>query len=554
MAPVTGGDEFYLGATRRAAPRRASLPKAVLIDRVLPVLRSAVARGPGNVASASLLALARAGVDHPEFARIDVIARKLADRDQSVRETAALALGLAGDANALPQLCALVRDDAAGRKLLGAHVDQRTRSFAAYGLGLLARADRSVAVHEQVFDALDQALSQTGSGVRELRVAAAQAIGLMALDRRSYAGTRLQERMIARLSELVEQALAASRGDVSRHEVAAHSVTAMARLLGRDHYASGRYREQFSALLSGRSPTSGKRLRVPHVLSQSCALALGQMAEVEDASIRRRLLDAWQGHKDAQTRSFALLALGRIGGDTNRALLFKEFRRASANIERPWCALALGLLASKRHEESGKPDGLVIETLEATFARAKNPEASAALAVALGLADADGAADLLAKRLKKSVAKPLLAASVCDALTMIAEPAGKDALRAVLADAGRRPALLQRASVALARLGDRSVAEDLVQRLVAGESNYAMQLALAGALADIGDQRQLEPLLRLLGDSSRSAVTRASAARALGGIAERGRSRWNTALRQNTNYRANVATLTDRSAGVMDLR
>jgi hypothetical protein len=49
-------------------------------------------------------------------------------------------------------------------------------------------------------------------------------------------------------------------------------------------------------------------------------------------------------------------------------------------------------------------------------------------------------------------------------------------------------------------------------------------------------------------------VTRAGAARALGGIADTRSLRWSTPLRSNTNYRANVATLTDSYSGVLDLK
>src|SRR5262249_40193653 len=70
----------------------------------------------------------------------EVLARYLRERDQEVRETAALCFGIAGlHAPADVQLLLdLALDTAAGRSACDlARVDDRTRAFAVYALGLL---------------------------------------------------------------------------------------------------------------------------------------------------------------------------------------------------------------------------------------------------------------------------------------------------------------------------------------------------------------------------------------------------------------------------------
>tara|TARA_R110002072_G_scaffold25443_6_gene85087 strand:+ start:24521 stop:26236 length:1716 start_codon:yes stop_codon:yes gene_type:complete len=551
---ATGSDDFYLGATR-ATRRPVLLPdRAVVIADVLPALRQAVASGPREVTASALLALGRIGLDHPEFEVFDVIVARLQDSDQVIRETAALALGLAGhtDTRSLDVLGAIVLDEDTARVARKAASNDRTRSFAAYGIGLLAKNSSVTATKHSAFEVLSQVLADQGENSRDVRVAAVQAMSLLDIDHHKYAGAKLQRDVLACLDRYMRAEV--GRGD---REVQAHCPTAIARLVVDDRVQRERYQCRLASVLAGRSYDGSKRRRSHHALAQSCALALGQMVQSgshgSDVCIKT-LLDAWHGHKDAQTRSFSMLALGQIGGKESRRALLREFRRASASIERPWCALALGLLAADHYRETGAVDALVVEELRREFARAKNPQAVGALAIGLGLAHADKSMPALKRRLRMNLAKGELAASICEALAMIGELRARETLHLVIEECDRRPQLLQKASIALGHLGDEKVAEALAKRLSDGESNYAMQVALATALAEVGDRRQVGPLLQVLVDTSRSAVTRAGAARALGGIADRRSLRWNTPLRSNTNYRANVATLTDRSSGVLDLK
>lgn len=551
---TTGSDDFYLGATR--ATRRPVLwpDRAVVVADVLPALHRAVESGPRDVTVAGLLALGRIGLDHPEFEVFDVLVERLDDADQIVRETAALSVGLAGhtDPRSLDVLRAVVLREGVGQVARKLSDNDRTRSFAAYGIGLLAQGAKTTRQKRAAFEVLAQVLEDREENSRDVRVAAVQALSLLDIDHRKYAGARLQRDVLASLDRYL-------RADIGRdeQEIQAHCPTAIARLVQGDRMQRERFQVRLANVLSGRSYDGRKRKRPHHALAQSCALALGQMVDPDGQGAevcRKALLDAWHNHKDAQTRNFAMLALGQIGGKAARDALLREFRRASASIERPWCALALGLLAADHYRTTGEVEAFAVEELSREFARAKNPQAVGAVAVALGLAHADKSMPALKRRLRMNLQKDDMAASICEALAMIGSLRAREVLHQVLVDCDRRPRLLEKASIALGHLGDDKVAQKLVQRLSAGEKNFAMQVSLATALAEVGDRRQVAPLLEVLSDTSRSAVTRAGAARALGGIADRRSLRWNTPLRSNTNYRANVATLTDSLSGVLDLK
>jgi hypothetical protein len=142
VAPVTGSDEFHLGTRREAPP---APPFAITADdrrdRIVPALLQLLAsENHRDVQTACLMALAKIGLDGAGTTLESVFLPRLSRDDLEVRETAALALGIAGRAAAVAPLLALLLDEPDGRKLVGAGaVPDRMRAFAAYGLALLAR-------------------------------------------------------------------------------------------------------------------------------------------------------------------------------------------------------------------------------------------------------------------------------------------------------------------------------------------------------------------------------------------------------------------------------
>ena len=77
--------------------------------------------------------------------------------------------------------------------------------------------------------------------------------------------------------------------------------------------------------------------------------------------------------------------------------------------------------------------------------------------------------------------------------------------------------------------------------------------AIAQAIGFIGDARTIAPLKKLLFDDKLGELSRAFAAVALGGIADKEDLPWNSKIGEGINYRAAVETLTNGQAGILDL-
>ncbi|MCB9879169.1 MAG: HEAT repeat domain-containing protein [Planctomycetes bacterium] len=550
-AVQSGSDDFYLGATRRPAAtglERVSADQAIQL--VLPALKKAIdGTEQRDVTSACLVAMAKIGLDHPQFELVDVFSQRLQRADQEVRETAALALGVAGQADerALSLLEGLARDDSIGRAARGGDVDGRTRAFALYGLGLCARDCDDVAVKQRAFAVARDLLQQRGLADRNVRVAAVQACGLLAADGRDYHSARLRDEA----RRLLQDYFVASLG-AGEEWVQAHCPTALARL------ASERERPALRQLLLGELTVRRERQR-GNVVTQSCAIALGRLcapfveAASEDAEASRALLEVAREHPDAMTRYFALMSLARIGGAQNRAALLKEFDRARKSQHKPWCALALGVLAHTAHRDGHAADRLIVDTLRDELDDARAPELVGALGIGLGLAGGVEASAAMLDRLRSDVQKERMAGYLCIGLALLGDPAVVPELRAVVAVAGRRPQLLLQAARALGRLGDQGVTPLLIERMTGDGANLVVLAACSSALGQIGDRRSLEPLLAMLADKSLGSLPRAFAAAALGGVCDRRDLPWNTPIMVDVNYRASVETLTDQRAGVLDL-
>lgn len=557
-AAVTGSDDFYLGATRAAAVVDSGRPtRDDALRTVMPELKRALdATTQRDITSSCMVALAKIGLDHPEFRLVDVFAPRLRDGDQEVRETAALSLGIAArvEGSTLDLLAGLALDDAVGRAARGGEVDQRTRAYATYGLGLAAHRSDDDAVQLRVLAVVKKLLDRDGRAARDvqrdLQVAALHATSLLRTSSRTYAAAKARAEALDMLTRYFVADLGA--GD---EWMQAHCPTAIARLVGRDESAGAAHTARFlTALADGRG-----RRGTP--IAQSCALALGQMALPDDTarapagSVSDSLLAVSRTHVDRQTRHFALIALARIGGDRNRDALLRELTSSGHAQRLPWCALALGVLEHerRRREPASEGDAMVAARLHETLQDAKEPGLVGALGIALGLCRATASSDLMRERMLDGVAKEEMAGYLAIGLALMEERRAVDDLRRVLREASRRPELMVRVAIALGRLGDRATAAEMVEWMAAAETNLAKVAALSAAIGQIGDRRSLEPLIRMLHDPSRGALARAFAAVALGGVCDPRPLPWNTPIGADVNYRAAVPTLTDQVSGVLDI-
>lgn len=557
--PQTGSDDFYLGSTRRSEAKDSMKPTTEqILGDILPALKKAIdSTEQRDINSSCMVAMAKIGEDHPDFKLIDVFKSRLKKNDQEIRETAALSIGIAAINANIDLLVGLALDKAEGRAESGGSVDERTRAFATYGLGLTAHKTTDTSVKKKAFDAMKELLTDERISSRQLKVAAIQGMSVLNIGNGTEADKALMEEALAAL----EKYYFASLGS-GEQLIQAHCPTAIAKLIGRDHQHSDKYKELFAADLQEK----GKVKRASIYIPQSCVMALGMMArpyedkdekKSPDAKYSKMLLDTWHDHKDVQTRNFSMLSLGMIGGKENRSIILNEFDKAGKDQQKPWCALALGVYSFFRYEANPTDTDTSLtfigETLAKELKDCKNTSLTGALAIALGLNKHIDASDEMRRRMKDNVAKEEMAGYLCIGLALMNDVKSVEDIREVVKQSVRRFDLLQQAAIALGKLGDKRVAEDLQALMTEGEPNLAKLSSIASALGFIGDSRTIAPLKKMLFDDKLQELSRAFAAVALGGVADKEPLPWNSKFGSNTNYRAAVETLTNKQTGILDI-
>ncbi len=522
-------------------------------NAILPALRRLM-RTTSNrdITSSCMVALAKIGIDHEDFQILPLLSKQLRRGDQEIRETAALALGIAQRTDAIPLLQSLLHDTSDGHRLMQQErVDDRTRAFAAYGLGVIATGTPDLTVKNQVFEALVPLLADGREDDRDVLVAVINAIRLVdPSPEKGPRHVRLAWRCLAALEDYLRLDLG-----VGRQVIQAHVAPALARILGRgdtdDHH---RVKRGLAEALLGRDRRNA-------TLAQSAALALGVMvapreerdADAVYATALRRAIDQ---HRDVQVRYFSTLALGQIGGEANLQALTALWRD-SKGADRSWAALALGLLAHHAPEVTGQQGPsvaqrvgtLLVDGLDTT----RNPEDLSAHAVALGLAGHRSAAEQLRTMLKKYRNQQELAGYLCVGLALMDDRHAIPLMVDILRDARRRPVLMAQAAVALARLQERGAAEVLHPMLRRTDHQSITLAAAASALGWIGDDHSVEPLLKVVGAEKMPKLLRAFAVASIGMIADHDWLPWNAAIARDMNYRAMVGTLSNGASGVLDI-
>lgn len=551
--PVTGSDDFYMGTRRRVDSGNSLKPSDTDIQTViLPTLRNALANTDNrDITSSCLMALAKIGRDHNSFAILPILQKHLVTHDQEIRETAALAMGLTQMGKALVPLRDLALDTEAGRKLIErAKVDYRTRSFALYGLALVAYGNEDLDLKRKVFEVAQDVLTKDESRSGNVFVAAIHAAGLLRIDGQSTKANALRSEVVSVLNGYFVK----NRGP-SEEYMQSHVPGAIGRLLGRgDSVEHRKLKELYVAVLRGKLP--GRRKPGNNII-RSATLALGQLAlaDKRDKAVHDALQTYALGGKDAQARYFAMIALGQVGSDTTRTVLLKILAKGNKSVDRPWAALSLGIASFRAAKNNPRfvPDATVGEAITKQFVKVRNPAARAAFAIALGLCKYKESGAELQKVLQRQRHQDEFAGYLCIGLSLMDYRRSLPLIHDLVETSVRRPGLLRQAATALGKMGDKRVAKSLMRKLEERDSNLAKLAAVSSALGYIGDRRTIAPLKKMLHNEKLTQLTRAFAAVALGMVADKERLPWNAKIAANMNYRAAVETLTQSGTGVLDI-
>lgn len=562
----TGSDDHFLGGVKRGAAKDSMKPTDdQIMGEILPALKKAIdSTEDVDIVGAVMVAMAKVGRDHKDFKLFDVMKPRLSSGNQEISETAALAIGIAGIAEEeqINLLSGLALDNDVGRKATGrdSGVNFRTRAFALYGLGLLAYPTNNLKAKTAAFQAAKQILADEKLVERNVKVAAVQALSLLNLGTATDTEKQLAADALKCLTDFYLKPLGPTM-----QLAQSHCATSIAKLLGKDHPDANRYKELFADDILEK----GKVKRNSDDIARSCVLALGQLCQpYEDKDEKKNpdikyselLLDTYRKHKDQQTKFFAVLALGQIGGAENRKALLLELGRSS-KLSKPWFALSLGVYSYFRYEAQKKasgspdPDRGIGERLYEALKSEKNPDVASALGVALGLNQYTEAADYMRTYMEGNVQQEDLAGYLCIGLALMNDTVSTSTMLSVVDKSLRRPDLLKQAAIALGKLGDKTVADKLKDMLMddKGGAPLARLSAVSSALGFIGDRRTIAPLTKLLLNKDLTGLSRAFAAVALGGVADKEMLPWNSKIGVNINYRAAVETLTNQSTGILDI-
>jgi len=573
--PSTGGEGWFLGSGEPLGESM-GLSDAQVRTQVVPALLATLERAGGNdVVTGCLVALAKVGADGDgdDARRFEATAaRYLREGSQEVRETAAVALGILANPRSIPMLSHLLWDTEYGRELVKKkEVDYRTRSFAAYGLGLIGARTESPSNRAVIVGVLRHAFEGDATKTPDLQVACLVALSIVPL---APAGTPPPTRArralpLAEHSRQEEIAFAlAVLADEERHDlVRAQCPIALARLVAG---LSGPVRDAERARACEPLLEMVARDDERPELLQSCILALGAMGtndgqDALDARIRAGLRAAVEDVADNQARAFALMALAQAGGtggadpglgglDEVGDFLRRQLGDGRRAL-RPWAGLACGVLGH-RLLEVGAAQGTLEELRNAvriTLTDTKDSTELGAYALAAGLLHDGASSRGLLVRLDESL-PDAARGYVAVALGLMGEREAREPLYAVARESKYHPALLRDCVTALALLDDKEVVPFLAGMLKEARG-LASQASVCVALGSVGDRLAVDPLLAVLQSPLVTENARAFAAVALGNVADKESLPWNAKLTQGLNYQATTPTLSDpgSSSGILDI-
>lgn len=532
-----------------------------LVEDARPALRAVLEHESNNeLVTSTLLAEGRLGESAavPNEARFaPQMLLRLRDPNQEVAETAALALGVLGSESELGVLEALVRDDETGRNAAGQReVSARTRSFAAYGLGILAQHVHSNRPRQLIARALTDVLARSEGVPADTQVACVIALGLTPLEPEReesasapWISRQTELRFLLRIFESRE----------TRPVLRAHAATSLAALAAD---ASPEAKEAVADSIEGtlrRETTEGP-------VRESCLIALGRLGDDDqdpvDKRIRAELRRALLTGSTAE-RAFALMSLSETstrqgtGSEPGssvaevREVLLEELARGKSRT-RSWSMLALGVQEFRLRRAGGDVCAPLREVLRRAFAEASNPDELCAAALALGLAADGESTKSIGERLAKG-GDESLRGYLALALGLAGSVEAAPLLRTVAAEARFRPFLLLQSAIALALLGDKSLAPELAGALRSAEGQ-ASQSWIAQALGKVGDSRTIPILVSMLRDQQLGAPARGSVASALGIVCDKDELPWTHALTSMVNWRASSSTLlSGAGVGVLEI-
>jgi HEAT repeat protein len=514
------GSSGQLSGKGRAGEARSSRRASdqTIVSEVIPTLTNLLKTEENrDILDSAVLALGR--VSRAEMADqvLQAAQPMLAHKELSVQTSATLSMGVLGSPKAINILTELMVNSSKGQQLVGGgDVQWLVRSFAALSLGLI-NDPSSVS---QLVDIIQN----TADSEKDIKVCAIVALGLM--DNASAA--EAHDFLLAKLEDRKLDAI-----------IKSYIPTALAKMSG------GKRTESVGKLLE-----VFKSKDTDHVVRQSCAIALGLMARLDQVEVVEALTDYIGEGKDAQTRHFCFMALADMGrrdkdheqehNDAHLALreLFgKELSKPDTKTNRSWAAMAAAIYA--KEVKSAVPK--LAELLTKAYEKESDKSFKSAYAVALGLLNHAPAANQILDDFTAEKDEEFRGYAAVALGFMNFKEAG-DPLRNLCQSKTIAPTFRLQIATALGLMADAEAVHVLVETLKSAQT-LGVSSAVAKALGLIGDQSAIEPLKAIAQDKSVGDITRAFACVALGIVCEKTELPWNARISQDNNYRGRVPAI-----------
>ncbi len=514
------GSSGQLSGKGRAGDARSTrrATDLTIVNEVIPALTGLLkSEDNRDILDSAVLALGRVARAEQADQVIQSAQPMLAHKELSVQTAATLSIGVLGSPKAINILTELMVNSSKGQQLVGgSDVQWLVRAFAALSLGLI-NDPSSVS---QLVDIIQN----TADAEKDIKVCAIVALGLM--DNASL--NEAYEFLLAKLEDRKLDSI-----------IKSYIPTALAKMGG------AKKTEAVAKLLE-----VFKNKDTDNVVRQSCAIALGLLARLDQADVVEALTDYISEGKDVQTRHFSFMALADIGKRDKdqeqehqdahlalRELFGRELSKPDIKTNRSWAAMAAAIYA--KEVKSAVP--MLAPMLEKAYEKESDKSFKSAYAVALGLLNHTPAAKQILEDFTAEKDEEFRGYTAVALGFMNYKEAG-DSLRNLCQSKTIAPTFRLQIATALGLMADAEAVHVLVESLKSAQT-LGVSSAVAKALGLIGDQSAIEPLKQIAQDKSVQVITRAFACVALGIVCEKTELPWNARISQDNNYRGRVPAI-----------
>ena len=265
---------------------------------------------------------------------------------------------------------------------------------------------------------------------------------------------------------------------------------------------------------------------------RAATVALGSIAYSTDYTIIDQLKKVLEEDSDANTRHFAAISLGRIGGPRVRDILFYAMKSCDDDMV-PWLALGMGINLRTYADLTAS------NNLLSALTYTNNPDTRGAVAIAIGLSKAPYAVHVLEEILETGT--EFEAGSAAMALGLTEDNSARKPLRYAL-KTHTSPYVLRQAAFACGILGDTEAIPDLLEIIRTTPNPFVASFAAMG-IAFMGSEDAVGPLLELVNVTDPYGVRTAWAVAALGQLFDIDRRPALTSLASNSNYFTQTSTV-----------